>query len=378
MCIHRHACEHARTSDALTHRCISRVQHNATANGSRRTGTEDPSSSHPTAPYIFHVPTVDTAADHDNGDSTLGSDVSIGASTVASERNYEYRLEHGRRYHALVSGAEYNLPNDDQEMDRLDLQHHLFRMTLDGALHKAPIQDDVHHVLDVGTGSGIWALEFAEEHPSAAVIGTDLSPVSLPHAPPNCRFYVEDVEQDWNFDNDFDFVHARMLVVALKDWPTFFKQAYAHLKPGGWLEMQDMVSPMPRCDDGTAPDDSPLMRWGEMMREASRRIGVDLFAADHFTNHMRDAGFVDIQVHTEIWPLNRWPMDENMKKRGTWAGENLASGMEGFCMAFFTKIFGWSKEQVMELVEQARAQVKDKKSHTYMPVVFVWARKPAS
>jgi SAM-dependent methyltransferase len=263
-------------------------------------------------------------------------------------------------------------------MDRLDLQHHLFRMTIDGALYRAPIPDDVHHVLDVGTGSGIWALEFAEEHPSAAVVGTDLSPVQLSHAPPNCRFYVEDVEQDWNFDNDFDFVHARMLVIGLKDWPNFFRQAYAHLKPGGWLEMQDLVSPMPRCDDGTAPADSPLMIWAETMRTATGRSGIDVFAADHFTNHMRNAGFVDIQVQTEIWPLSRWPKDERMKTRGLWAGENLVSGMEGFCLGFFTKVLGWSEADVRALVEQARAQVKDRRSHTYIPIVFVWGRKPLS
>jgi ubiquinone/menaquinone biosynthesis C-methylase UbiE len=30
------------------------------------------------------------------------------------------------------------------------------------------------NVLDVGCGTGLWAIEFAEEHPSAKVLGTDL------------------------------------------------------------------------------------------------------------------------------------------------------------------------------------------------------------
>ncbi|KIW08953.1 uncharacterized protein PV09_00865 [Verruconis gallopava] len=325
--------------------------------------------------YTFNAPLVDSGSSSD-GDSALGSGASISASTAVSSRIYEFRLEHGRRYHALHSDAEYNLPNDEEEMDRLDLQHHLFRLTLDGALYKAPLPPDVHHVLDVGTGSGIWALDFAEEHPSAAVIGTDLSPVQLPHAPPNLRFYVENVEQDWNFDHDFDMIHARMLVVALKDWPNFFRQAFAHLKPGGWLEMQDLLSPMPRCDDNSAPPDSPLMVWAQLMRMASQRTGIDLEAANRFPQLMRAAGFVDVQVQTEIWPLNRWPMDEKMKERGKWASENLTMGVEGISMGFFTKVLGWSEADVKELVDQVQAQIRDRSNHTYMPVVFVWARKP--
>lgn len=29
-------------------------------------------------------------------------------------------------------------------------------MTLDGALYAAPLAPDIHRVLDIGTGSGIW------------------------------------------------------------------------------------------------------------------------------------------------------------------------------------------------------------------------------
>jgi predicted RNA methylase len=44
-----------------------------------------------------------------------------------------------------------------------DLQHHLFTMTFDGKLHIAPIEEikgGIHNVLDIGTGTGIWAIDF--------------------------------------------------------------------------------------------------------------------------------------------------------------------------------------------------------------------------
>jgi tRNA1(Val) A37 N6-methylase TrmN6 len=50
------------------------------------------------------------------------------------------------------------MPNDEQEQDRLDLQHHLFRLTAGGALYIAPVPRDVQSCLDVGCGTGIVRL----------------------------------------------------------------------------------------------------------------------------------------------------------------------------------------------------------------------------
>jgi methylase of polypeptide subunit release factors len=47
----------------------------------------------------------------------------------------------------------------------------LFGLTLGGKLFKAPIpkEKQLHRVLDVGTGTGIWAIDFADEHPESEV-----------------------------------------------------------------------------------------------------------------------------------------------------------------------------------------------------------------
>ena len=33
-------------------------------------------------------------------------------------------------------------------------------LTLDGKLYLAPVGDEIHNLLDVGTGTGIWAIDF--------------------------------------------------------------------------------------------------------------------------------------------------------------------------------------------------------------------------
>lgn len=77
---------------------------------------------------------------------------------------------------SLPSADSYLLPDDEREPERLDFWSHTFVQTLDGELNAAPLEDP-ELVLDIGTGTGIWALDFADTHPDAQVIGTDVKPV---------------------------------------------------------------------------------------------------------------------------------------------------------------------------------------------------------
>ena len=52
-------------------------------------------------------------------------------------------------------------------------------MTFDGKLGLAPPnepQDKPIRVLDLGTGTGIWAMDYGDEHPNATIVGIDLAP----------------------------------------------------------------------------------------------------------------------------------------------------------------------------------------------------------
>jgi SAM-dependent methyltransferase len=67
----------------------------------------------------------------------------------------DFQYENGRRYHAYREGS-YHLPNDENEQDRLDLQHELFRMALENQLFLAPLKkDEITDILDVGCGTGL-------------------------------------------------------------------------------------------------------------------------------------------------------------------------------------------------------------------------------
>lgn len=73
------------------------------------------------------------------------------------------------------------MPEDETEQDRLDLMGHCFNLSMNRELHRAPLKDP-KLCLDIGTDTGLWALDFADKYPGCEVIGTDLSPIQ-----PSCK-----------------------------------------------------------------------------------------------------------------------------------------------------------------------------------------------
>ncbi|KAK2761520.1 methyltransferase domain-containing protein [Colletotrichum kahawae] len=116
---------------------------------------------------------------------------SRGSSTVTSFSSSirDFKFENRRRYHKYKEG-QYNFPNDEPEQEREDMKHHMIVALCDSKLHNAPIASP-QKVLDIGTGTGIWAIEMGDE---ADIEGIDLSPIQPPCVPPNVRFIVDDAE----------------------------------------------------------------------------------------------------------------------------------------------------------------------------------------
>ncbi|KAI9852159.1 MAG: hypothetical protein M1838_001622 [Thelocarpon superellum] len=339
---------------------------------------DEASTTAPAAPIVQPAapdPAAPIEPDLDDTDSTFASDSGgsqFTASLSSSVLNYKY--ENGRRYHAFREG-EYLWPNDESEQDRLDLFHHIFRMMLKGALFRAPIMSNPQRVLDFGTGTGIWAIDFADEYPSAQVLGTDLSPIQPSWVPPNCKFEVDDVESPWT-DGTYDFIHSRSMGGSISDYPRLYKQAYDHLEPGGWIEVQEFEAWVRSDTEGMMEKAKSISEWQNIIHETTVKIGKPLKVASEQKQHLIDAGFEDVREDVYKLPIGGWPKDPRLKEMGRYEQVQMIEAVEPASLAVFTRVLNWDRTKTEVLLAGVRNEFKDTSYHFYCNLHFVYGRKP--
>ncbi|KAL1993442.1 hypothetical protein VTN49DRAFT_3391 [Thermomyces lanuginosus] len=306
---------------------------------------------------------VDTSYEND---SAYGDELSSYSASLTSSV-LDYRHENGRRYHKYRDGS-YLLPNDESESDRLDMLHELCLMALHRKLYLAPIKKP-RRVIDLATGTGLWAIDFADEHPDAEVIGCDLSPTQPTLVPPNVKFLVDHIESEWAYEsNPFDFIHARYLTCSIKSYPKLIKQCYRSVKPGGWVEFQDWDA-YPLSEDDSLKD-TGFKRFYDEVIGAFEDAGYEARPGAKLEQWFKDAGFVNIHVEKFIIPYGVWPKDRHLKKLGAWNQAQLeAAGFEGGALAVLTRFKQWTKEEVIVLASQARADGRKRNVH---PMFYFW------
>lgn len=314
--------------------------------------------------------------DTDFVDEGLGSESNAASYVTSIASEIRQGIEENGRTYPAYGKHQYGLPVDKIEQERNDLQHCKFFLLLGQKLFLAPIVDEPLDILDLGTGSGIWAIDMADKYPTATVLGVDLAPVQTTWVPSNCQFEVDDIEDTWLYEKDhFDFIHARELYMAIRDWDKVIKQAFDHLKPGGYLELAQS-NPDPMSDDNTLPSDSAYRQITEVFFEIGDIIGASGHAAKHFKAKMEAAGFIDVhEVQLKI-PSGPWPKDKTMKAIGALERHHLDGGAEAILIRGMTGALGRSKEEAQALFARLTNELKDPRIHGYIHFYVVVGRKP--
>lgn len=225
-------------------------------------------------------------------------------------------------------------------------------------LHLTPLAKGRHlDVLDIGTGSGIWAKEFAQLYPNTLVTGTDLSPSQDHSGPVNCLFIIDDCELDWTFKPDsFDYIHIRALAGCVEDWGKFYPKCFYCLKPGGKIEHQEYELPV-TTDLRCKPQNWIWDRWGSIFLQYSEKTGRPFNVSGQWESKLDKAGFSHIQSESFHLPIGGWPDDEKLREIGFYNGLAFEVGLEGFTTYICTETLGWGLEEARALIKETRAAV---------------------
>jgi Methylase involved in ubiquinone/menaquinone biosynthesis len=205
----------------------------------------------------------------------------------------------GRRHRVDVS---YLLPKDNQEINRLDFQHFGLKLLL-GSNYKAPLDpSQIRAILDVGSGTGRWLAEMAQEFPNAHIDGVDIEPpASHIQLPSNCLFTQCDVLKGLPFqDGSFQYVHQRLLVggVPTYQWPFLTQELIRVLYPGGWLELLESGNIFHNAGPAT---EQLITWWKEGMSSSDFNFSIIPTLDLLFTKY----GLVNHKYTLQI-PLGKW------------------------------------------------------------------------
>ncbi|TGO65591.1 hypothetical protein BOTNAR_0077g00350 [Botryotinia narcissicola] len=262
------------------------------------------------------------------------------ADTYFSDSEEEYGPETTRTFHE-DKDKKYKLPIDKFEQDRLDLQHQMLKVMMDGKIHLQPLNpEEVKHVLDT---------------------------------PENCKFVVADAEEAWEFPHKFDFVHMRDLMMCFSDQKEVFRSAYNALEPGGYFQILDAKLPLASIDDSM--ESSGIARWFEACIDAGEADSRPWTNIPKYMEWLEDIGFEEVTETVYHNPINDWAIGAKEKQIGAmmqkdikrWLYSTTRTVVEGSNM---------NEEEVKELLLKAKESGRNRNIHAYIPIYVVWGRKP--
>jgi hypothetical protein len=162
---------------------------------------------------------------------------------------------------------------------------------------------------------------------------------------------------------------------SIRDWPSLVSRAYRALKPGGWIELQEIMFKL-GCDDGTLRPGNQAGAFFENMKTGLKAFGVDLLAMRYNQQYLIDAGFVNVHETPFKVPLGPWPKDPKMKTVGLYNRSMINDALSGVSIKPFKHGLKWTQEEIEIFLVGVRKDLMDRTQHAYIPFHVIIGQKP--
>lgn len=220
--------------------------------------------------------------------------------------------------------------------------------------------------------------QVADKFPGALVIGVDMTPIQSPVIPHNVLWRIDDIQNtEWAPGySSANFIHMRSVICTLSRHEEVLESAFRNLKPGGWVEFQDLSSNI-ECDDGTVKADHPMLTFMSLLRHhfaPAHHWNLDL--PQNLPPILQRIGFTNISIRRHKVPLGAWAREQKQRELGLFMSQHV---LWQFVKAILIK---WpdmglpSKSEADLLQADVRRALDNPQIHAFMPWISVWAQKP--
>ncbi|KAG0098803.1 hypothetical protein BGZ93_010273 [Podila epicladia] len=250
------------------------------------------------------LPSVSAGGGQTKGSSTTHKS-GLSIEELAAKILPPRRVLGGREYYPDKT-LPYLLPCDEQEGERLLLQHYVLRYAF-GSNIMPPIDTTIAgKVLDCGCGPGTWVMEMATEFEDLEFYGFDVSPL-YPSAihPKNAHFSMANLlDPEIPFASDaYILVHQRNMLLGLTQdaWPGVVQDLFRCVIPGGsgWLQLSE-VDPI-WCRPG--PVSRSVLK---MLNETAQNRNVDVLLPQRLDQVLKDVGCEQVKMMMVEIPIGPW------------------------------------------------------------------------
>lgn len=190
-----------------------------------------------------------------------------------------------------------------------------------------------------------------DKRPETVVYGVDISPIQPCYAPLNCIFQIDDSEGPWDFRYPFDFVRFGNSNFSFKNFGRVLQSAYDSLKPGGWVEFQEM---------GPIRGNDKVNVWWNDVVKGANKLGYDWEKANGYEALLREKDFKNFKDKRITWQICAQNCKPKERIAGRWLQELLAIGLASFSLVPLTDGMGYTYGESLRKIEEVKEALHDR------------------